>query len=199
MRPWILSGLACVALFGGTVRAKIIQARTVTTAPAPTPLILEKDEGELRERRPREASMASNQFFIKVDRKNGGSQQMFMGAEDIPPGGLIPKHKHLGQDEILIIQSGSAHAWLGTQERDVHAGAVIFIPSDTWVSLKNTGSEIIRLAFVFSAPGYDEFMRCTSVPAGDSVVNRVSKEEFVECEHKGHVQYGDNPGSPAPR
>ena len=94
MRPWILSGLACVALFGGTVRARIIQSRTVTTAP---------------------------------------------------------------------------------------------------------GSEIIRLAFIFSAPGYDEFMRCTSVPAGDSVVNRVSKEEFVECEHKGHVQYGDNPGSPAPR
>src|SRR5215831_1676876 len=65
----------------------------------------------------------------------------------------------------LLIQTGSAHVWLGTQERDVHAGAIVFIPSDTWISLKNTGNETINLAFVFSDPGFDEFMRCTSVPA----------------------------------
>src|SRR5215469_11803046 len=171
MRGWILIGLTFAALFGRSGTATKSASHRVTAAPQPRPLILEKNEGELRERRPREAPMASKEFFIKVDRKNGGSEHMWLGAEDIPPGGLIPKHKHLGQDEILIIQSGSAHAWLDTQERDVHAGAVIFIPSDTWVSLKNTGSETIRLAFVFSAPGYDEFMRCTSVPAGDSVVN----------------------------
>ena len=189
MRTWIL--VACAAALGGTVAARNAAAPQVP-APPPTPLILERNEGELRERRPREAAMASKHFFIKVDRKNGGSQQMWMGTEDIPPGGLIPKHKHLGQDEILLVQTGTAHAWLGTQERDVHAGAVIFIPSDTWVSLKNTGTEVIRLAFVFSAPGYDDFMRCTSVPANDPVTARVSQQEFVDCEHKGHVQYADN-------
>jgi len=75
---------------------------------------------------------------------------MFVGIEEIPAGGLIPRHKHLGQDEILLIQTGSAHVWLGEQERDVHAGAIVFIPSDTWISVKNTGNEIINLAFVFS-------------------------------------------------
>lgn len=43
--------------------------------------------------------------------------------------------------------------WLGAQERDVHAGAIVFIPSDSWISLKNTGSEDISLVFVFSDPG----------------------------------------------
>jgi len=103
-----------------------------------------------------------------------------VGTEEIPVGGIIPRHKHLGQDEILLIQTGSAHVWLGTQERDVHAGAIVFIPSE---------SEVINLAFVFSDPGFDEFMRCTSVPAGDSSSTRVSHDEFEYCQHKGHVVY----------
>jgi mannose-6-phosphate isomerase-like protein (cupin superfamily) len=112
-----------------------------------------------------------------------------VGTEEIPAGGIIPRHKHLGQDETLLIQTGSAHVWLGTQERDVHAGAIVFIPSDTWISVKNTGNETIYLAFVFSDPGFDEFMRCTSVPAGDSSSTRVSHDEFMDCQHKGHVVY----------
>ena len=157
--------------------------------PGTTPLILEKNEGEHRVRRPRETPVPAGEFMIKIDRKNGGSQKMWLGAEDIPPGGQIARHKHLGQDEILLIQTGAAHVWLGTQERDVHAGAVVFIPSDTWVSLKNTGKESIRLAFIFSDPGYDEFMRCTSVPSGDPPSKTVTHEEFSECQHKGHVMY----------
>ena len=154
-----------------------------------TPLILEKSEGEHRVRKSREIPVPTGPFTIKVDRKNGGSRKMWLGTEEIPPGGIIPRHKHLGQDEILLIQTGSAHVWLGTQERDVHAGAIVFIPSDTWVSLKNTGNENINLAFVFSDPGFDEFMRCTSVPLGDPFSEKVSRDELKDCQYKGHVVY----------
>jgi hypothetical protein len=34
-------------------------------------------------------------------------------------GGSIPKHKHLGQDEILLIQTGTVDVWLGDEERDL--------------------------------------------------------------------------------
>ena len=74
-----------------------------------TSLILEKSEGEHRVRRPRETPAPTGPFTIKIDRKNGGSQKMFAGTEEIPVGGIIPRHKHLGQDEILLIQTGSAH------------------------------------------------------------------------------------------
>jgi len=87
---------------------------------------------------------------------------MWLGTEEIPPGRAIPRHQQLGQDEILLIQTRSAHVWLGPQERDVHAGAVVFIPSGAWISLKNTGSEDIKLAFVFSDPGFDNFIEPTS-------------------------------------
>ena len=155
----------------------------------PTPLILERSDGEQRVRRPRETPVPAGPFTIKVDRLNGGSQKMWLGAEDIPPGGVIPRHKHLGQDEILLLQTGQAHVWLGTQERDIHAESVVFIPSDTWISLKNTGTESIHLAFVFSDPGFDEFMRCVSVPAGKPSPAPLSREDFKECQHKGHVLY----------
>jgi hypothetical protein len=31
-----------------------------------------------------------------VDRKNGGSHKMWLGTEDLPPGGVIQRHRHLG-------------------------------------------------------------------------------------------------------
>jgi len=155
----------------------------------PSPLILEKNEGERRMRRPRETPVPTAPFTIKLDRLNGGSRKMWMGMEDIPPGGVIPKHKHLGQDEILLLETGQAHVWLGTQERDVHAEGVVFIPSGTWISLRNTGNESIHLAFVFSDPGFDEFMRCVSVPASASSSQPLSRDDFKECQQKGHVVY----------
>jgi mannose-6-phosphate isomerase-like protein (cupin superfamily) len=159
------------------------------TAITPTPLILEKDEGEQRARRPRMTSpIAVSKFFIKVDRVNGGSEHLFAGGEEIPRGAMIPPHGHHGQDELLIIETGKAQVWLGDESREIHAGAMVYIPSETWVSLKNVGKEPIRLAFVFSAPGFDEFMRCTSVPAGEKP-QQLTQQEFFDCQQKGHAEY----------
>ena len=152
----------------------------------PIPLIVEIDEGEHRVRRPRDLPMPTPYFTIKVDRENGGSQKMWLVAEEIPPGGVIARHKHLDQDEILLIQSGSGHAWLGTEERDVHSGAVIFIPSNTWAGFKNTGKEIVKVVAVFSDPGYDEFMRCSSVPQGGQP-DPITPGELLACQYKDHV------------
>ncbi len=152
------------------------------------PLILEKDEGELRTHRIHtdKSTVAAPQFLLKVSPKNNGSQHLVLGAEDLLPGARIAKHKHLIQDEILLIQSGTAHVWLGDKESDVHAGGLVFIPSDTWISPKNTGTEPVSLVFVFSAPGFEETMRCNSVPA-DEKPTPLTPEERRECSHKGHA------------
>jgi mannose-6-phosphate isomerase-like protein (cupin superfamily) len=80
---------------------------------------------------------------------------------------VIPRHKHLEQDEILLVQTGTADVTLGDKEYDVHAGGTVF-PVQTWVSLRNIGTDSISLVFIFSAPGFEENMRCSSVPAGQS-------------------------------
>jgi len=151
------------------------------------PLILEQDEGEHRLRRPRDVPMPPLSFTIKVDRFNGGSRKMWLGTEELAPGGVIQRHRHLGQDEIVLIETGTAHVSVGAQERDVHPGAMLFIPSGTWISLKNVGSENMNLVFVFSDPGFDDYLRCTSVPAGQAP-SRVTPEELSACRRRGHLE-----------
>ena len=113
-----------------------------------------------------------------------------MGTEDMQPRDEFPLHKHLGQDEILYIVEGTVHAHVGSQERDVHAGGTIFIPARTWVNVKNTGADIARVVFVFSAPGFEDYMRCDSVLPNEKITP-LSAEQMKACEHEGHVIYKD--------
>ncbi len=132
-------------------------------------LVLERNEGETRVRRPHGAlPTPSAEFILKVTPENSGSKHLVLGTEEIPPGGVIPKHKHLEQDEILLIQTGTAHVTLDDKEYDVHAGGTVFFPAQTWVGLKNTGTDNISLVFIFSAPGFEKNMRCGSVLAGQT-------------------------------
>jgi quercetin dioxygenase-like cupin family protein len=153
------------------------------------PLLLEKDEGELRTRRIHtdNSSPASSQFMLKVSPKNNGSRDLVAGTEVLAPGATLPKHRHLLQDEILLIQSGTAHVWLGDEERDLHAGGLVFIPANTWISGKNIGTEPIALTFVFSAPGFEDTMRCNSVPAGE-MPTPITPEQQRDCAHLGHSE-----------
>ena len=99
-------------------------------------------------------------------------------------------HKHLGQDEIVFIERGTAHVHVGDLERDLHAGGTVFIPAYTWVSIKNAGNDTLGLVFVFSAPGFENLMRCESVLPNEKPMP-MSLEEHKVCDHQGHVVYKD--------
>src|SRR3954447_25131325 len=114
---------ATPVVFIGLVALSHAQTTPITTAPTEErarPLILEKNEGELRTRRIHtdKSTVASSQFLLKVSPKNNGSQHLVLGTEELLPSARIPKHKHLIQDEILLIQSGTAHVSLGDHESD---------------------------------------------------------------------------------
>ena len=168
--------------------AQCAHAQSAPPAEGPPPLVLQKDEGELRTRRPREgvASPAS-EFIIKVGPKTNGSKHLLLFTEEIPPGAGIPKHKHHGEDEIVLIQTGSAHVWLGDKEYDVQPGGLLFIPSGTWIGLKNTGKENISALAVWNEPGFEELLRCVSVPKGQAA-QPMSREEVRECYRHGDAE-----------
>jgi len=172
--------LIVVALLAGICAAQSERAKT---------LVLEKNEGETRVRRPRGSlPVPTNEFILKVTPQNSGSKHLVLGTEEIPPGGLIPRHKHLDQDEILLVQTGTVHVTLNDKEYDVHAGGTVFFPALTWVSLKNIGTDNISLVFIFSSPGFEENMRCGSVLAGQPLPP-ITTDELRVCAHKGHVEY----------
>jgi quercetin dioxygenase-like cupin family protein len=161
-----------------------------------TPLILEKNEGERRAWRPIEGAKGWNAvpgpFILKVDRHNGGSSHLVFGTEDIPPGESIDRHRHPGADEILFLQNGHAQVHLGDRTREVHGGATVFIPANTWISVTNLGTEPISFVFVFSALGFDDFMRAESVPEGQKVTTLTKAEDAqIMKEHAHAVIYAE--------
>jgi len=158
------------------------------------PLLLERNEGELRTRRIHTDSTASasSQFMLKVSPKNNGSQHLVAGTEDLASGAIISMHRHLVQDEIVLIHSGKVHVSLGDRERDLHAGGLVFVPANTWISLKNTGTEPVSLTFIFSAPGFEDTMRCNSVLAGETPTT-ITPEQQEECAHLGHAERASRP------
>ena len=140
-----------------------------TNAIKPTPLILEKNDGERRVWRDIEGQepQPETKFILKVDPQNGGSKHLVFLTEDLEPGGKIDMHRHPGADEILFLQNGTAMVSLAGTSKEVHGGGTVFIPANTWISMTNTGNESIHLVGVFSAPGFEEFMRAESVREGE--------------------------------
>ena len=113
---------------------------------------------------------------LKVDPKNGGSKRLVLFTANISPGGAIDAHRHPHADEILYFTSGKARVHVGNLVRDVHAGSTVFIPAGTWISASNIGPDPIGAVAIFSAPGFEDFMRDTSVREGEKNVPLSKKE-----------------------
>jgi mannose-6-phosphate isomerase-like protein (cupin superfamily) len=161
-------------------------------SPAPDggakPLVLQKNDGDLRTRRPREGvASPSSEFLLKIGPKTSGSKHLLLFTEEIPPGAVIPKHKHHSEDEILLVQTGTAHVWLGDKEYDAQPGALVFIPAETWISLKNTGKENISLISIWNEPGFEEMLLCGSVPKGQAG-ELLSWDGVKNCYHHGDAE-----------
>jgi quercetin dioxygenase-like cupin family protein len=145
----------------------------------PTPLKVANSEGERREFRTRPGTY----FTLKVDPKNGGSEHMTVVAEDMAPGDRIPTHRHPNADELIIIHTGTARVTLGDNVQEAQAGAIVFIPAGTWIGVENIGKGHLISTGVFSAPGYEEYLRAISVPAGQPNTP-LSKTELEEIRKK---------------
>ena len=201
MRSALMAVAISAVVAGVATSAPSVTANGPTGVGRVTPLILEKDEGERRVWRPIEGAKGwdaePGPFILKVDRHNGGSSHLVFGTEDLPPGATIDRHKHPGADEILFLQNGSARVSLSDKTREVHGGATVFIPANTWISVTNIGTEAIGCVFVFSAPGFDDFMRAESVPEGQKVTPLTkAKDAQVMREHASAVIYAEPPKQP---
>ena len=157
---------------------------------APEGLILSLNEGERRVRRPKSAGEPGlpDPFILKVDRRNGGSSDLVMGYEELGPGQEIPAHSHLIADEIIFVHKGSGQVTLGDREATVSAGGTVYIPRNVRIGLKNTGSEPLGIAFVFSKPGFEELMRDNSVLEGEPVTPISAEERSeIQARHSWHT------------
>jgi quercetin dioxygenase-like cupin family protein len=165
------------------------QQPAATTAASPpagerTPLILAPSEGERRVRRVMGGALA----ILKVDRRNGGEPDLMMGYEELPPGQAIQPHRHPAMGEIIFVHRGTGTAELGDRTAAVGPGTTIYIPEKTRVTLRNSGTEPLAIAFFFAHPGYEEYLRDTSVPEGQRAEPLTPAELIAVRErHKAHI------------
>jgi quercetin dioxygenase-like cupin family protein len=190
LRP--LGALVGVALLSSCHPASTQAGATRVSSPpagVAQPLLLQESEGERRVHRPPPATLSNlaAPFIIKLDRRNGGAPEFVMLMEDIAPGQGIPPHMHPNSDEILFIRDGSGTAVLGGKEATVLAGATIYMPRNTSVRLKNTGTQPLRIIAIFSQPGYESYMRDISVPEGE-VATPLTIDELTDIRARHHAE-----------
>lgn len=150
------------------------------------PLVLGIDRGERRTWR----TPGGGPLILKVDSKNGGSPDLVMGYEDLAPGAAIPPHQHLLADEIIFVHRGSGVVEVGDRTEPFSTGATIYIPKTTRVTLRNTGTEPLSIAFFFSKPGFEEFLREFSAPEGQAVVPITPEEvRAIQERHRWHTVF----------
>jgi quercetin dioxygenase-like cupin family protein len=165
----VLAGLLIASVLMGGCTNNEHPATNVAAAPSKA-LILEASEGERRLHRspPGALSNLTAPFILKVDRRNGGAPEFVMLTEDIPPGQGISPHRHPHSDEIIFIHGGTGLASLAGRQATVTTGATIYMPRNTVVGLRNTGTEPLKIVAIFSQPGYEGYLREISVPEGQT-------------------------------
>jgi oxalate decarboxylase/phosphoglucose isomerase-like protein (cupin superfamily) len=113
-----------------------------------------------------------------------------MGYEDIPVGGFIPAHRHLNADEIVFVHKGRGVVENGKITRPFDTGATIFIPRETRVTIRNAGTEPVSIAFFFSHPGFEEYLRDTSALDGEAFTPLTPKDlAAIRARHAWHADF----------
>ena len=151
---------------------------------SPEPSVIGPQEGERRFLRGGTAPL-----LIKVDPVTTGSRRMVLGAEDLLPGDSIRVHRHLREDEIILITRGTARIQLGTEQHTADAGSTVFIPQGTCIAVASVGTDTMSIVFVFSSPGFERVLRELSSTEG-ALPKPVSQSTRAAAYQRGHAEAG---------
>ena len=83
-----------------------------------------------------------------IDRTTSGITRCSLAEEILPPGCAVTPHHHREIEEIYYVVSGSGLMTVGDETREVTAGDAVYVPPGHRHTLRNTGSEAIKLILV---------------------------------------------------
>ena len=112
---------------------------------------------------------------IKIAKQQGAQSISFL-SETFKPGDALPVHKHLNEDELIFLHSGSGLLTLGEKHYTIQRGAVAIVPKGVWHGLENTGTENIEMRFAYIPAGFEGFFREVGTPVGQPLVKRTMEE-----------------------
>jgi quercetin dioxygenase-like cupin family protein len=175
-----LSSTGCQPTPNQTTVAQTSALTPNTTAPRPA--VIAASEGERRFLRGGQAPL-----LIKIDPITTGSQRMVLGSSDLPAGDMIGMHRHLREDEILIVLRGKAKVQLAGRKYEAGPGGMVYIPQGTCIAVANVGRDTLTTIFVFSSPGFEQVLREVSSREGEPP-KPVSPSDRMAAFHRGHAE-----------
>jgi mannose-6-phosphate isomerase-like protein (cupin superfamily) len=89
-------------------------------------------------------------LLLKIGPALTGSQELFIAAEEMPPGTAIPLHRHERHEEALFIHRGLVTVTVGQRRVVGEAGTFVYIPAGTWVEVTNTGRQPASVVGIFA-------------------------------------------------
>ena len=104
-----------------------------------------------------------------IDRTTSAITQCSLAEEVLPPGAAVTPHHHRQLEEIYYILEGRGVMRVGEEEREVGAGDAVYIPRGHRHTLKNTGTEPIKILLICGPaffPGDEVRGEPASPPAG---------------------------------
>lgn len=104
------------------------------------------------------------------------------------PGRKMRVHKHLKNDELILIQKGRGKLTLDEETFDVEAGDIAFIPRGVWHGLDNTGIDDLSMIFQYTPAGFEQYFIENGTQAGMPEKER-TKEEYALTEKKYGMVY----------
>lgn len=150
-----------------------------TPMQAPTPTILDADEGE-------KLLMDEGRYVIlKTTAEGQGAEGLMMGTEALPHGSAIPVHSHEGYEEIIFIHEGDVVLTLGEREVEASEGTTMFVPPGTWHGVRASGPGQATMLFIFPEPEIAGFFRAVGREEGQPP-RRLTAEDWrrIMAEHQ---------------
>ncbi len=124
---------------------------------------------------------------ILISRKTDSVESVSLCYEEIQPGGRIPVHKHLHEDEYFQFHKGSGTINIDGREYPVKPGTSGFVPRNTWHSINNTNTELLTFSFGYAPAGFEDFFRQIGTPKGTPFKAKTSQEITLIAEKYGMV------------
>jgi quercetin dioxygenase-like cupin family protein len=96
---------------------------------------------------------------IKVDSRAVPGTPMSMLVSEVPPGQMIPVHRHRNEDEIIFLHTGEGIVTLGDRRVQSSAGAMLYAPKGVWHGVENTGDATITWCAIWSPAGFEQYFK----------------------------------------
>ncbi|HEY0929846.1 MAG TPA: cupin domain-containing protein [Gemmatimonas sp.] len=154
------------------------------------PQVVRPDEGERR------ILPDGRAMRLKVGPSTTGAGYLFVGAEELPPGSRVPRHRHELDEEVLIVQQGEVTFFLNDTAHVAPAGSVVYLPPRNWITVENRSTVLARIMFVFPRGAVERCFQFIGRSVADSAAGRSpmrSPGTEAEEQHSCQMTYRSPP------